>query len=325
MYRFIATNIFAPALDLARGTRTMKCLDELNKSQWWPADRITELQNQRLRALVNYAYENVPYYRRILDGLSLKPDDIETIADLAKLPLLNKAIIRENSAGLLSKNYPASRRLTMHTGGSTGEPLTFFRTREDQQDWGFAAGERSFQWAGYSLGDKRALINVIRPYSSRTDMLYQKTRDFFKRTIQLDAKKLAAQTLPEYVKKLHKFQPRFIQGYPAALEMVAHFIQEKPEYEVKPGAIVCGGEQLYGYQRELFGRVFKCGVFRYYSSWELHSIASECKEHSGLHISAENVIVEVVDENGKPVDNGNRGKILITSLHNFAMPFIRYE
>ncbi len=325
MYHFIAERVLAPALDAARGTRTMKCLAELNESQWWPPDKIRELQNRRLIELVSYAYENIPYYRELFKARSLKPSDITSIADLPKLPLLTKNIVRENPEDIISRNYPAKLRVSMFTGGSTGEPLTFFRTRDDQQNWGYAAAERSHSWTGYRIGDKRVLISVLRPYPSAGDRIYQNGRNFFKRAIHLDAKKLSVQTLPGYVDKLQKFQPRLIHGYASALEMIANYIEGKPGLKIRPVAIICGGEQLYSRQREIIERVFACRVFRYYSSWEVHSIAAECGEHSGLHIAAENVIVEIVDDDGNPVHNGTTGRILLTNLHNFAMPFIRYE
>ena len=94
---------------------------------------------------------------------------------------------------------------------------------------------------------------------------------------------------------------------------------------LRPKAIITGGEQLYDYQRELFREVFGCETFSHYGAWEALSIACECSQHSGYHIAAENVIVEIVDDDDKPVAVGKEGRILVTNLHNYAMPFIRYD
>ena len=141
----------------------------------------------------------------------------------------------------------------------------------------------------------------------------------------LDAKKASAQTLPVYLKKLVKFQPKIIEGYPSMIELLARYIIREKRFDLKPEAIISSSEQLYDYQRELFSSVFGCGTFSYYSSREAHAIASECAEHAGYHISAENLIVEIVDEAGIPVSEGQEGRVLITNLHNYAMPFIRYS
>jgi phenylacetate-CoA ligase len=106
MYNAMANKIFAPLMDIFRGTETMKCLMELEKSQWWPMDRIRELQNERLRRLVRHAYDKVPYYHRIFEVQGLKPDDIQNNEDLVKLPVLTKQVIRNNFNDLIAREFP---------------------------------------------------------------------------------------------------------------------------------------------------------------------------------------------------------------------------
>ena len=131
MYNSIARHIMAPVLDFSRGTKTMKCLKELEKSQWWSRDSILELQNQRLRQLVKHAYDNVPYYRRIFDERAIKPDDIESSEDLVKLPVLTKRLIRSNFDSLQAKGFPSKEIIPNSTAGSTGEPLWLHSTKDD--------------------------------------------------------------------------------------------------------------------------------------------------------------------------------------------------
>ncbi|HEX7475976.1 MAG TPA: hypothetical protein VF318_08425, partial [Dehalococcoidales bacterium] len=322
---FISRNILAPVLDFSRGTQTMACLRQLESSQWWPRDKIQELQNERLRQLLQHAYATVPYYRRLFDGRSLKPDSIHSQRDLVRLPILTKDLIRTQSKELMAAGFSARQLVKLATDGSTGEPMQFYRTRQDQLSWGFAAAQRAYGWAGYRLGDKVARLNVVRPYHSTTHRISETTKLFFERTLMLDAKKVSSQTLPVYLKKLVRFQPKIIWGYPSTIESLARYIIRQGTSDLKPAAIITGAEQLYDYQRELFSTVFGCCTFSYYSSWEAHAIAAECAEHSGYHISAENLIVEIVDEAGNPVTEGQEGRVLITNLQNYAMPFIRYS
>jgi phenylacetate-CoA ligase len=106
---------------------------------------------------------------------------------------------------------------------------------------------------------------------------------------------------------------------------MARYIEKEGKHAIRPRAIITTGEALYDFQRELFSRVFGCETYSYYAANEVDAIASECSEHLGYHISAENVIVEIVDDADKLVPVGREGRILVTSLHNYGMPFIRYE
>ena len=123
----ITKYILTPLLHLSVDAKTRKCLRELEESQWWPRDRILELQNRRLRELVRYAYDRVPYYRHVFEQKGLKSEDIKSSADLPKLPVLTKRVIRENFKQMMAHGFPSREKVLSRTGGSTGEPLAFYR------------------------------------------------------------------------------------------------------------------------------------------------------------------------------------------------------
>ncbi len=325
MYSYMASRVLAPVLDFFRGNRTMKCLRSLEQSQWWPKSDLVELQNRRLRQLVRHAYGNVPYYRRLFNDSGLKPDDIESADDLAKLPALTKQLIRSNFDNLLTPDFPAKDLVPNRTSGSTGEPLAFYSTRHDQCNWGFAAGQRAYRWAGNELGEKCLWVRWMRPYKSRVEHLRETAARFFQRVIILNACEMSAENLRLYTRKLESFQPAFIRGYPSAIYLLARFIEREGRPKLRPKAIITTSEQLYGYQKKLFSKVFGCQTYDNYTSWEMLVIATECPEHNGYHIAAENIIIEVVDDDGELLPAGNEGRILLTNLHNYAMPFIRYD
>lgn len=314
----------APTLDLLRGTKTMKCLRELEESQWWPREKILELQDQRLRKLVKYAYENVPYYRRIFDERGLKPEDIKTSRDLVKLPVLTKQIIRKDFYELTARGFPSKQRIQLTTGGSTGEPLVFYSTKEDRFNWGFARARRALRWAGKNIAGKTVLLQERRLDVSRIAKFGQAFKRFFQRSVILDTREIPRK-LAVFAKQIEEFQPKFISGYPSVIYLVARLIEREGKSGLRLRAVITGAEPLYDYQRELFRRVLECETYSIYSSWEAHNIAAECPEHSGHHIAAENIIVEIVGDEGEPVPAGVEGRILITNLHNYAMPFIRYD
>ena len=325
LYPALARHVFAPTLDGFRGTATMRCLGELEQTQWWSRDRLMELQAQRLATLVAYAYEAVPYYRRLLDERRLKPHHISTPQDLASLPALTKPLIRDNFADLVAHGLPKKEILSRSTGGSTGEPLSFCRTKSDFYGWGSAAELRAYGWAGYRVGDRCALLWERYPYASALDRGLRTLRHRLQRIAVLDALDMSPERLVSYAASLERLQGGFVRGYPTAIYGLARFVQSQGNLSVRPRAIITSGEDLCDFQRALFSEVFGCETYSHYGSNEAHAIASECSEHSGYHISAENVIVEIADEEGKPVPTGREGRILVTNLHNFAMPFLRYD
>jgi len=325
MYEFLVKHVFTPVVDFHRGANTLKRLKELEATQWWPREKILALQDERLRKLVKYAHDNVPYYRGIFDRRALKPEDIVTSGDLVKLPILTRQLVRSNFRDLSARGFPRKELMPCLTGGSTGEPLRFYKTRDDYHGWDTAAGLRAHKWAGYEVGEKLALFWGRHPRLSIADSIARTTRHFLQRVVLFDALTMSKQELPRFAKRLEGFEGGFIKGYPSAIYLAARYIEKEGKPPIRPRAIITTGEELYDFQRELFSRAFGCETYSYYSTNEVDAIASECPEHSGYHISAENVIVEIVDDADKPVPVGGEGRILVTSLHNYGMPFIRYE
>ena len=325
MYEFLVKRVFTPVVDFHRGANTMKRLEELEDTQWWPREKILVTQDERLRKLISYAYDNVPYYRRIFDQRALKPEDIVTSGDLAKLPILTRQLVRSNFSNLVGRGFPRKELMPCLTGGSTGEALRFYRTRDDYHGWDTAAGLRAHKWAGYEVGEKLALFWGRHPRLSIADSIARTTKHFVQRVELFDALTMSDQRLPSFAKRLEGFDGGFIKGYPSAIYLMARYIEKEGKPVIRTKAIITTGEELYDFQRELFSKVFGSETYSFYATNEVDAVASECPEHSGYHISAENVIVEIVDDADKLVLVGREGRILVTSLHNYGMPFIRYE
>jgi phenylacetate-CoA ligase len=325
MYEFLVKHVFTPVVDFHRGANTMKRLEELEGTQWWPREKILALQDERLRKLVKYAYDSVPYYRRVFEQRALKPEDIVTSGDLVRLPILTRQLVRNNFSDLVARGFPRGELMPCLTGGSTDEPLRFYKTRDDYHGWDTAAGLRAHKWAGYQVGERLALFWGRHPRLSIADSIARTTKHFVQRVELFDALTMSDQRLPSFAKRLEGFDGGFIKGYPSAVYLMARYLEKEGKPAIRPRAIIMTGEELYDFQSELFSKVFGCETYSYYSTNEVNAIASECPEHSGYHISAENVIVEIVNDEDKPVPVGGEGRILVTSLHNYGMPFIRYK
>ncbi|MBN1153119.1 MAG: hypothetical protein JXA58_07905, partial [Dehalococcoidia bacterium] len=139
-YNVLARRVMAPALDLIRGSHCMSDFAELEASQWWPRERIEALQEERLSRIIEHAYAHVPYYRGVMRERGIRPEDIRTVADLARLPVLTKDIVRSNLPALVSDDVARRDLMRFQTGGSTGNPLSFLTTMRDRYGHGRARG-----------------------------------------------------------------------------------------------------------------------------------------------------------------------------------------
>ncbi|MBN1151703.1 MAG: phenylacetate--CoA ligase family protein [Dehalococcoidia bacterium] len=324
-YPYLARHVLAPALDIARGAHTMRCLAELEQSQWWPADRLLELQSERLRRLIHYAYSHVSFYRQTMAEHGLAPSDIQDASDLFRLPILTKTAVRTQLPRLISDTCDPSNLLRGTTSGSTGTPLVFYSTRHDQIDRGYARTVRAFQWAGLEIGDRFAYVGRLRNQPRLRDRVVQRASNEAKRVMHVDPDQLEETRLARTVERLRRGRLHGMSGYPMSLAVIAEFIRRESVQGPTLRSIVTGGAQLPPTVRRLLTEVFGTEPNSKYATTEVFDIASECEAHEGLHIQAEDVIAEVVDDDGHPLPRGAEGRIIVTNLHNYGMPFIRYD
>ena len=305
-YSKLYRRVLWPSYEKLRGRHTHQLLADAEVRQWWPADKLRDWQQQELAALLRHAGENCPWYRE----------------HLAEKPILTKAIIREHRADLLAKNYQT--KVFVHkTGGSTGEPLSFNLTRESYE-WRNAMMLRGYGWAGAHEGVKQFFLwSVAAGTQSRLTKWKTAIHDRSMRRMFYNNFRLSHSTLPACLAALNEFAPVVLVGYTSMLEYLARYIQKQGFLRVKLRSVITAAEGINESQRKLFQEVFQAPVFASYGSREFKLIAMEC-ERGGLHLSADNLSVEVL-RNGLPAKPGELGQLLITDLHNYGMPFIRYE
>jgi phenylacetate-CoA ligase len=297
---------------------------ELKQSQWLSLDKIRELQEVKLRKLINQAYYHVGYYRELFDEHGLKPSDINTIEDLQKLPLLDKHNVRNNLYfDLMSDNHNKKNILKITTSGSTGEPFVCYADKH-QLEIRWATTLRSMEWTGYRFGDKQARLWHQTIGMTRLQVIREKIDAFFNRRLFIPAFEMNKSNLNALIGKLKMHNPVLIDGYAESFNFLAHYIKNVGLDGVHPKAIISSAQVLPEHSREIIEDEFKCGVFDKYGSREFSGIAYECNAHDGHHIVAENYIVEILKD-GKPVKPGEVGEIVITDLNNYSMPFIRYR
>ena len=186
-----------------------------------------------------------------------------------------------------------------------------------------AAAFRAWSWAGYKLGDRMVYLWGA-PWDMRESRTIDKIRNHLLRTLNLNAFNLTEENMKEYVKILSKFKPKQLNTYASVIFLFSEYLKKEGINSIKPNAILTTADMLYNHQRKTIEDIFDCNVFDYYSGRDTTLMAAECSEHFGYHLSIENAVVEFIKEN-EHVSPGETGKIIITDLCNYAMPFIRYE
>lgn len=317
---------FASLLERERyGGRYSEYRDLLEKMERASRAELDAYQDERLRAIVRHAYDTVPYYRTRFDERRLTPDDIRGRRDLYKIPLLTRDDIKRHYSELMSTAVPGRHRREGHTSGTTGTPLSIAYDRETI--WmTYAVFDRHYRWAGCRLGPDGNRIavargNVIVPPSQSRPPFWR--HNWRQRQLLLSAFHMSRQTLPAYLEAMQQFGATVLDGYPSTLYVLAKHLEQHQAYFPLEAAIT-SSETLYDFQRRTIEERFRCRVFDYYALAERIAFAHECEQHDGHHLAMEYAATEVVDEQGMPVPDGTMGRLAGTSLHNRAMPLLRY-
>ena len=309
-----------PAYSAYKKTYTL-----LRQSRGWSREELAAYQAEVLSRLLDHAYENVPYYRRVFDERGLVPADIRTPDDLTLLPFLTREDLQKNLADLKARNYPESAFEYVTTGGSTGIPVGFYYERgaSRAKEWAFM----KTQWdrVGYRFTDRCVVLRGYIVGSAKDDIYWKKT--LFGRWLLMSSHHMTEETLPAYIDRIHRFRPRFIQAYPSMAVVLARYMRE---HDVAPfptvKAVLCGSENLYPWQRSLLAEAFGCRVFSWYGNSEQTVLAGECEESTHYHIFPEYGVVELIGQDGRPVERtGETGEVITTSLINPICPLIRYR
>jgi phenylacetate-CoA ligase len=309
----------------ATGRHILEYMDELNRSQWLSRDELLDRQRGKLHQLLEYVYANVPYYQRLFDDVGFRPVDVlEDPSAMHNIPLLTKAIIRENLDSLLTTDSTLLKEMiTATTSGSTGQPL-IYKQDNNCRDFAMAALYRHFTWSGWQLGQCYAWIwgAVFEQKTSQT--FRSKTRDWILNRFETNAFYLSEERMRDFAAQVRRRRPKIIRGYPSSLCFFAEFVREHALEDIRFDAVFTAAETLYPSQRQFIEEVFGAEVFDYYATLELGGLAGECETHSGLHVNVENIYIEIL-QNGKPAEAGDIGDVVVTNLNNYGMPFIRYS
>ncbi|MFH0777145.1 MAG: phenylacetate--CoA ligase family protein [Candidatus Eisenbacteria bacterium] len=330
LFALLSRTLFYPALVALKRESHLRHLAELECTQFLEPEKLALLQYERLKTMLTHAYKHCPFYARRFGEWGVRPEHLGDLTDLQRFPVLTKSDIQANLPELVASEFPRSELIENRTGGSTGKPLVFYVDRE-RMETRKAATFRHNRWAGYDIADKAGAI-----WGAPGDLARGETGGWrslvSERILVLDASSLSGESMQEFAGRLSRFGPKAILAYANSAYLFASFLagrsteKEGAGPPLHPRSVITTAEMLFPHQRDTIERVFGCPVFDRYGARETSVIASECERHSGLHVNAENLYLEIVIDprSGKPAPPGESGDVVITDLSNVGMPLIRY-
>jgi len=294
-------------------------LGEIRRSQWFSRSELEEYQLARIRRLVKHAYDHIPYYRTQYDRLGLHPDDIKTFEDFQALPILTKQDVLAHLDELVDPRLRNSA-IPVSTGASTGEPMRFY-VEDSFWRWNIAYENRGREWHGVREGDKIAWV-----WGARSDMYDWGRKARLKARIMrhryLNAFAMTESKMRQFAEELQRWKPDMFRAYASMIYLFARFLRANKINGIRPKFIETTAEKLKPHQRELIEDVFGCRVADCYTAREFATVGYAC-ESGGIHVG-ETRYLELI-ANGQVVSPGQVGQVVVTSLHQFLMPFIRYR
>ncbi len=322
LYTKLVSGIIFPIHEKIKGHNSVATRKEMEQSQWWSSDKLKQFQLERLQYFIGHVYEHVPYYRQVMNERQIKPSDIQSLKDLQRLPLLTKSLIKKNTDALKSDKNPKLQRF--NTGGSTGEPLIFYIGQE-RVSHDVAAKWRATRWWGVDIGDPEIVVWGSPVELGAQDRI-REIRDKLLRTELIPAFEMSDSNLDSFVEKVRQGRPKMLFGYPSSLSLIARHAKKNgiPMNDLGIRVAFVTSERLYDEQKADIESVFGCPTANGYGGRDAGFIAHQCPS-GNMHITAEDLIIEIVDNTGKNVPNGEPGEVIVTHLATSEFPFIRYR
>ncbi len=322
LYTKLVSGGLFPLHERLKGHNSVEVMRAMERSQWLGPQEMEQLQIQRLREFLVRIGRDVPYYRALFSELDFDPGSVSSVKDLQRLPLTGKADIRAHTDSLKADNAGPLEKFS--TGGSTGEPLIFYRGKE-RVSHDVAAKWRATRWWGVDIGDPEIVVWGS-PIELGSQDRVRLVRDKLLRTELLSAFEMSNANLLKFTQRIKALKPRMLFGYPSSLALMAEYVTSNGYTVDNLGikVVFVTSERLYPHQREAIEAAFGAPVANGYGGRDAGFIAHQCPE-GALHITAEDIVVEIVSEDGEVLPPQEKGEIVITHLSTGDFPFVRYR
>lgn len=281
-----------------------------------PENLIELWQKRLLRKLILYSYVNVPMYKKLWDTQGVNVLNLKKISDLQSFPIISKKTFQAHYVEEYARMANPRLYGWLNTFWNSGERFSFIFRKNDPYYNDFFV-HRFLFWEGYSVASIQNELSLVRirlnpPVKNYKARLFIPTSRFLLNT-------------RETLEKIHARRPLIISANPSILAEIANATIRFPQFKLAVKYAISGGKNLSQQRRRFIEKTLGCEVFNRYELLEFGVLGTECKYHNGFHINVESFVVEIVDQNGLNVSPGVFGRIIITDLRNYAMPFIRYD
>jgi phenylacetate-CoA ligase len=310
IYNYFLEKIILPFGDMLTGSSFMKELKTLRKQDSMSEKELALLQKKKLKSILAYAVEHSPYY-----GKYKEKQDNDPVIFLKRFPVLDKTTLRKETDALLTTDK--STLIKQSSSGSSGVQTTVYFDKQEQSIQR-AYQIRWWEWAGYRMGDP-ILQTGITPKRGRL----KKIKDLLFRTYYLPAFSHTEENVIEALSWASRQKEPVLAGYASSLYVIAK-IAKKHHIHIKFKTAISWGDKLFEHYRDTIEEVFGCNVHETYASSEGFMIAAQ-KDVPYMYLMTANVYVEIVDDEGNEVADGELGHVLVTKLDSFTMPMIRYK
>ncbi len=311
---FLHEHIILPLSDLIKGEHTYRYMRFLRTFDNKTLEELELYQKNRLQILFRHIAKTVPFYRDWFNEHNISPEAVL----LNDLPIVNKSLMRQQGIErFASSSFPTHKRIISRSGGSTGEPFTFY---ESKLSYSINMASKLNTWykAGYRLGDRYMKITN----SSRSSKL-KMLQDKINHCEYLPFYSINDNTLANLLDKIESSKPTIIRSYPVPLYLLAKYRNSHTNYCFQPSHIMTTGSTLPDAYRDEIEKAFGCDIIDSYSC-EGTPNTYETTAHDGYNVEYAYGVIEVLDDNNNPITNGI-GRVVSTDFWNLAHPFVRYD
>jgi phenylacetate-CoA ligase len=304
------------------GRRFRTALDFARQADRWPAERARQYQLDELRRICELA-ARTPFYARAFKQAHFDPRDLRSPEDLRHLPTIDKHTINSNHDAMLTAPRSSAGVDCVATSGTSGQPLRFCVPADrSATEYGYLVA--TWERAGYQLGMPMAVLRGKGVEADRTGLHHQ--YDPILRQHTYSSYHTSEADLRAYVRHIATLGPCFLHAYPSSAAMLAHFLH-RAEMALPANllGILAGSEAVLPEERQHVTQVLDCPYFSWYGHTEKLVLAAECEHSSDYHVWPTYGYFELLDEQGRPVELGQRGEIVGTGFINHVLPFIRYR
>ena len=283
----------------------------------------SDIIDNSIESILTYAMDNCPYYTELFKVNNINP---KLKDDFSRIPFLDKAIIANNYKSIQSGEIIKTTNYIMNTGGTTGEPLTFpvsSHFDHEHQEFifnimGYNSGDRIISFDGTKISEKNVTKGIFWKKDGYSSLPYG--------NLCFSTLHLFNNTSPVYIEKLNRVKPKYIRGYPTALNSLAvYMLDNNIRFNFQLKAVLLTAESIIENQIYNIRKAFECKVHLEYGHSEVSVFAYTVDDTYQYFCSPYYGFTEVIGSNDLHVNVGEIGEIVVTGFYNRSLPFIRYR